>query len=502
MKFKKDYDKLSAIVQENKEGLNSLAINLNESIKNSLEGDENLKKKFDILKKHTDDKMLELNTKLELFLNNLGGKNENGEKEGTNLQKKFDLSGLNDFMQKLIGLENRFEDFVSSSKINYIHDQLKYLDDKKAEKTDLQKANDDIKDLQDNKENIDNINIGVESINKQIEDINTELEKMKNISPIMGEGIYPIEGKKIDIENKISLDAKSLDIYTSKYLLKSKFDDFLKINREKINKMMDEIDKIKNQIIDLTNSLNNKAESEDLSELRDFLTIKLEELVNECTKKFSDKNETLKYLKYLEDQIKDLYLTSKSKSDSHIPENWLLATKPIGGFSCAACESYIGDLKSEKEKFLAWNKLPTKENGEKLYRMGNGFSKMLSMLNFDSNGNVYLNPNAETYNNSEDDENKNDKRKREKNLSTLLIKNKSQNDGMTIFNQNRFSNNNLGKKTQNNFFKKEEIKNSFLPKIKKEILSDRENGKENEENPKITKIFKKSHSKLYIKENN
>ena len=484
-------------------------INLNEAIKNSLDGDENLKKKFDTLKKYTDNKMLELNTKLELFLNNLGGKGENGEIEGANLGKKFDLSGLNDFMQKLISLENRFDDFISTAKIDYIHDQLKNLDDKKAEKVNLEKVNGDIKDLdkniQENKENIENINKELETINKQIEEMNIEQEKLKDIQPIIEEGSTSKRDQRInnvDIENKISLDAESLDLYLSKYVLKSNYDDFLKINKEKINKMMDEIDKIKNLIIELTTSLNNKAESQELSELRDFLTIKLEELINECTKKFSDKKETLKYLKYLEEQIKNLYLTSKSKTDTHMPETWLLATKPISGFSCAACESYIGDLKSEKGKFIAWNKLPTKENGEKLYRMGNGFSKILSMLNVDSNGNVYLNPNAETNNYNEEDENKNETKRKEKNLSTLLIKNKTQRDGMTILNENRISSNKIGKRTQNNFFKKEEIKTTFLPKIKKEILAENENDKENEENPKITKIFKKSRSKLHIKENN
>ena len=334
--------------------------------------------------------MLELNTKLELFLNNLEREGEKGEGGGSNLVKKFDLSGLNDFMQKLINLENRFEDFISTAKINYVHEQLKNLDDKKADKSDLEQvkddSNNDINNLDKKfQENIDNINTSIENINKQINDINTEQEQLKNMKPIVEGENTENNGKRIsnvDVENKISLDAESLDLYLSKYVLKSNYDDFLKVNKEKINKLSDEIDKIKNQIADLTNSLNNKAESEDLSELRDFLTTKLEELINECTKKFSDKNETLKYLKYLEDQIKNLYLTSKSKTDTHNPENWLLATKPINGFSCAACESYIGDLKTEKERFIAWNKMPTKESGEKLYRMGNGFSKMLSMLNF------------------------------------------------------------------------------------------------------------------------
>ena len=510
--FKEDFDKLSAIVQENKESLNDLLLKLNQATTNSLEGDENLKKKLDTLKKHTDDKMLELNTKLELFLNNLGGKEENGENAGeSNLQKKFDLSGLNDFMQKLIGLENRFEDFVIIAKIDEVHEQLKNLEDKKADKTDLEKVIENNKDLdkkiEENKENVDNINQGIENINKQIVDINIEQEKIKNMKPVKEGGISLKDGKQstnVDLPDKISLDAESLDLYLAKYVLKSKYDDFLKVNKEKINGLSDDIAQLKNRINEFTNSLNNKAESEDLSELRGFLTTKLEELINECTKKFSDKNDTLKYLKYLEEQIKNLYLTSKTKTDSHMPENWLLATKPISGFSCAACESYIGDLKTEKGKFIAWNKLPTKDSPEKLYRMGNGFSKMLSMLNIDSSGNVFLNPNAESNNNSDDDnDNKNEYKKKEKNLSTLLMKNKTQRESYAVYNDSKIKSNKIGKRTQNNFFKKEELKTTYLPKIKKDsTMEGREVLKEIEENPKITKIFKKSHSTLQLKENN
>lgn len=508
LKFKGDYDKLFEVVQENKNGLNSLLIKLNQATETSQEGDANLKKKLDILKKNTDDKMLELNTKLELFLNNMGREKENGE---SNIQKKFDLSGLNDFMQKIISLENRFEDFVSIAKIDEVHEQLKNLDVKKMEKTDLEKINEFNKyldnKLHENKEKIDNINQNIEAINKQINNINIEQENLKNMKPIIkeeGTDLKEVRGSvNVDVSDKISLDAQSLDLYLAKYVLKSNFDDFLKINKEKINKINGEIDKLKNQINELKNSLNKKAEAEDLSELRDFLTTKLEELINECTKKFSDKNETMKYLKYLEEQIRNLYLTSKSKTDSHMPENWLLATKPISGFNCAACESYIGDLKTEKEKFIPWNKLPTKEGAEKLYRMGNGFSKMLSMLNIDSCGNVYLNPNADPNINSDDDENKTDSRRKEKNLSTLLMKNKTQRESYAVLNENQVNTIKIGKRTQNKFIKKEELKTTYLPKIKKEILMEsRENIKDIEENPKITKIFKKSHSSLHLKENN
>ena len=489
--IKNEFNKLLKMAKENKEG------------------EENLKKKINKLKKHIDNQILQLNSKLELFLNNIGGVDENNGEEGKNLLKKFDLSGLNSFMEKVINLEDKLEDFSSIPLPNDLYEQIKNIENKKAEKTDFKKFKNDFKEFTEqvfeNKENIDNILKDIEKMSKKISDINIEQENIKNMKMKNVEGSSPKEVKQsdnVDIEDKISLDVESLNKYLSKYVLKRDYDDFLKVNKEKINKIDDEIDKINNLINEMSNSLNKKAEVEDLSELRDFLITKLEGFNNECTKKFSDKNETLKYFKYFEEQIKNLLSTSKTKSDSHMPENWLLATKPITGFSCAACESYIGDLKSEKDKFIAWNKLPVKENGEKIYRMGNGFSKMLSMLNVDANGNVYLNQNVDSNNVNEDEIKIESKKKEKNNNKTLLIKNKSKKDLISILNENKKSNNKIGKRTQNNFFKEEQIKTTYLPKLKKEISVDNENMKEKEENPKITKIFKKSHSTLHLKENN
>ena len=77
-------------------------------------------------------------------------------------------------------------------------------------------------------------------------------------------------------------------------------------------------------------------------------------------------------------------------------ESWLLAKKPIGGFTCASCEAYIGELK-DKDEYLAWNKYPMREPQDKGYRIGNGFSRMLNMLNLDVRG---------SYENGEQEENK------------------------------------------------------------------------------------------------
>ena len=491
--LKKDFKNLSTTVQENKENINSLSDQLTITTNNCTENDENTKKKISTLKKHVDNKFIELNTKLELLLNNMG---KTTDENGT-VSKKFDLSGLNDFMQKLLQLENKFEDFSSSNKLDELSEKIKNLEENKLDKKDFEDYKELNKDLdtriQKNSDDINEINQNIEKINQQINNINNENKHSKRKNN---------EQDKTDSEQK-SLDISNLDLYLEKYVLKSNYEDFLKVNKEKINKIMDELDNINNQIKEIKNILQNKANNEELSELREFLTNKLEEIINESTKKFSDKEDTSKYLKYLEEQIKNLYTSLKSKTDSHLPENWLLATKPITGFSCAACESYIGDLKTEKERYIPWNKLPTKEGGEKLYRMGNGFSKMLSMLNFDNTGNVFLNPNAESYNVENDDSKGESKKNDDKNLTTLLIRTKSQRDGLSLSNENSKPNLNMGKRTSNYFFKRDELKTSYLPKLKKDMTGDgTELKKTVEENPKIVKILKKSNSKINLKDNN
>ena len=511
MKLKEEYEQLVKIVLENKEQIDSLFTRLNEIIKNYKEGDENLKKMIDSLKKNTDDKILELNTKLELLLNNInevGGGNE----------KKFDLSGLDDFMQKLVALETKFDDFVNKVNIDEIYSQLKYLNKHKADKSEFEQAKEIINDLnkktQEHKEQIETINNRLDSLYQQIiniQNIPKYIPKTENKDKNDNEGI-----KKEKIDIKYSIDLDSLDL--SKYTLKTDFDSYVKDNSKEIDKINDEIKRINEQIDELSNLLKDKVDNDDLNELREFLLNKIDELINDFNKKFADKNETLKNIKLLEDHIKKLYSLLKSSIKKvhsfHDTNNWLLAKKPINVFSCAACESYIGDLKNDKNKYIAWNKLPVRDPGDKLYRMGNGFSRMLNMLNFDNYGNVSLNPNESLNSNESDNEEESNGKmpninmneitqKKSKNKNKTLLKNRFQSASTSLIKDTKETNNmKLAPKTQNNFFNKEEIKNRYLPKLKKEMSAEHfekiEKGKE--EKPKITKVFKKSHKKFHIKE--
>ena len=137
-KFKEEYDQLVEMVLENKKQIAILNGKLDDLVKNYKEGDENLQRKIDSLKKYIDDKMLELTTKLDLVLGNVGG---------TVIENNVDLSGLDDFMQRVISLENKFDDFVHKVDIDDIHRQLKYLTDHKADKKELEQIKSILNDL-------------------------------------------------------------------------------------------------------------------------------------------------------------------------------------------------------------------------------------------------------------------------------------------------------------------------------------------------------------------
>ena len=517
LKLKEEYSQLVTIVLENKEQIKLLLERLNDIIKNNKEVNDDLLKKIDQLKKYADDKILELNTKLELILNNIGGGGKN-----------IDLSSLDEFMKKLINLENQFEEFVNKVNVEEIYKKLKYLGEHKANKEDLENVQEIVKNLnkksQEHQEEIETIKYRLDSLYQEFVNIaDTPLvyennNKINNRNKIEDK----IDDKKKndkETKNQDNKDYKEyIDLALTKYILKEDFEIYKNDNNMEIKKLWDEIKNINNSLEELSKLIKEKLDMENLNELRDFLLGKIDELINDLSEKFADKNDYNKNIKYLEEQIKKLFSllnTRKEVFSFHNADNWLLAKKPINSFSCAACESFIGDLKGEKNSFVPWNKLPVRDPGEKIYRMGNGFSKILNMIKFDNNGNACLIQNVDSNNSNETDSdnesndkyntniNENQQNKQKRNKNKTLLKKRFQSVSTSLVKDGKDNNVKLGK-TQSNFFKKEEIRNKYLPKLKKEMSAealDRANDN-NQDKPKITKIFRKTHSKFHIKSNN
>ena len=128
----------------------------------------------------------------------------------------------------------------------------------------------------------------------------------------------------------------------------------------------------------------------------------------------------------------------------------------FGGHSCASCETYIGDIRTE-QKYVNWNKFPRKEkeNGDILKRVQNGYSRLLQMINFDSNGIPSLNPFANSINN-------------ETNISSYIEDNSLTTKEKNEINQSPGNTRLLSSKTKNK--SKENKKNTGLINSKKEAL--------------------------------
>ena len=469
--LKQAHDQTVIRVTNNKEQIDLILERLNEINNGYKTGDENLQKEIDEINK----KINQINSQIDLLL-----KLPRGTGDTKNEYSNMDLSAINELMKKVINLENDYKAFVEKVNIDEIYRQLKFLHETKADKKEL-------------KEKYDDHQIQIDAINKRLDSLFAQMLNRKNDSP----------------------DQPVIDIDFSLYLPKTEFEKYKRETAQEFKKIWDEIKNIKDLINKLFELLNTKANLSDLEDLKNFILAKLEELALACNKKFADRNETANNLKYLEDQLRKLFeLLSASKKDTiNEADNWLLAKKPISGYSCAACESVIGNLRDDENKFIPWNKLPLRDPGDKLYRMGNGFSKMLQMLNFDSYGNVSLNPNiineANFYNNININNNSNN------------INNGNNNSGQNINNTSHKGKSDLKKRVQSAnpkfklTFQENKIRNknsgnkdlndtpNINGKTRNELLPDIYDisGAQNTEGPKITKIMKKTFHKQENKKN-
>ena len=109
-------------------------------------------------------------------------------------------------------------------------------------------------------------------------------------------------------------------------------------------------------------------------------------------KQYIEKTEFKKHAQTLENRLK---IVSSAKNNAiNNDSSWLLAKKPINGYSCASCESYLGDLKDYTDTYVLWNKYPKRREllQESYYRMGEGYSKWLSTTNVELNRSAEILP--------------------------------------------------------------------------------------------------------------
>ena len=358
IKYQEDLDNLKKEAEENNNEIKSVInndINKNlENLKNDIE--QNLENKI----KNLENEINELkNNKGDNFdILKLGLRNNEVNQETIDAMDKK----INDLRKKMHDINNTLKLYMSNNETDALKNELKDMKiilDKKIGKEDLKElynyhmnTSDEINDIKDQisltYEDIRKLTKDINNIQQKIESINGNLSLIRD-NPKIGSGPMIDFGKYID-QNKLT--------ETLRPILKE------------LENILREIDSIRRDL-SVVDEENKKYVKNQINKLDEEVNKKINELKNIIQKKYIEKTEFNKIIKTLEVQIKSLGEDGKKDSDS-----WLLAKRPLKCFNCASCEANIKNDYNSAD-YLPWKKYP---KGEKIHRMGQGFSHMLQMM--------------------------------------------------------------------------------------------------------------------------
>ena len=272
-------------------------------------------------------------------------------------------------------------------------------------------------------------------------------------------------------KKNLKLEKKGKNNGQNKFLEIKKFEELKTQIIKEFSNVNDNFNLLRSLTDKLSDSLNTKTSFNDVKALEEDFNAKLEDLKLTFSKKFAERIDTNKNIKFLDQQIKTIieYYIKKSEKETN---NWLLAKKPLNSNLCASCDSYIGDLK-ENSNFIPWNKYPNRES-EKLYRLGNGFSKMLQLVQVDENDKKGGSLNQNEYNTQYTDFNREELNKNNDRGLPRIKHGFNQTKSYFYTNTNI---NNINPDDDENNFKKQNKKEKDEPKITKIIRINKDNEK-------------------------
>ena len=376
-KVNRDIDQIKEIGEQQKEEIfNNRQESNNENnkiIKLCEEKNDDILKKIIQLKEEIDKNinknMKEIEKKLKLigskkedeasslFKLGLVGNNGVDEEKLQVLDKK-----INDIRTKTNDLENSFKIFLNEELEVLKNDvkELKFKIDKKITKEELKELYNlhlsDLDEINDLKDRIGLISDDSKKMYKDVQNIGSKIESLN--------------GNMLLLQNSQINGGRGPIIDFTKYIDQQKLTDTLKPIIKEIEKIYKELESFHREMNEIQNNEKLLEKKERVNQLEEEIYNKITELKLYCSRKYADKIETNKLLKSLEVQVKDL---SGKRSDG---DGWLMAKQPLKCFNCASCEANIKNA-SPTQEYIPWNKYPA---GERIYRMGQGFSHMLQMM--------------------------------------------------------------------------------------------------------------------------
>ena len=477
-----NYEIKNVIINELKQRMNQLNEELEKRMNNKL---QSIQQK---MKSSNDSE----DNNFDLIKLNLG--NDINQEIANALDKK-----INDLRKKINDLDNTFRLYMNKMEIEPLKNELK--DMKLILENKITK--DDLKELYNFHLNtVDEINDLKDFEEKSYDELKKNIRELHNLQ----QKIEILNGNVALLQNSPKKGGGPM-IDFSKFVDQQKLNETLKPFLNHLEKIYREIDSIKRDM-SLIEGDNMKMIRNAINNLDSEVNNRINELKNYAQKKYVEKTEFNKANRLLEVEIVELKEGNKKDADT-----WLLAKKPLKCFNCATCESNIKNENSSTD-YLPWKKYP---RGEKIHRMGEGFSHMLHMMTSEFVKSIEKNELSQDYNISSRINNTNNNistQFNEKSTGTLIINNKEQlneKGGFTINNKELFREEfakNLTKFTKMKLPKVRQYSNTKtifkaednLPISEDEIDYNEtvinENNMKLNHSPKILKISKKQKSAL------
>ena len=374
-KINRDIAQVKELEEQQKEELENTKKNMEtqneQSNKLQKESDEIFQNKLKDLEQNLDKKLEEVETKLKSLKKTEGEPLFNLHYEDNETNKindeRFQMieKKINDMRTKINDLNNTLRIYSNeeTQKIKNDVKELIYKMDSKIEREDLKELYNmhlsDLDDINDLKDQISLNNEEQKKISKDLLQASSRIEMLNN-SVIM-------------LQNSQLNGGRGPIIDVSKFIDEQKLSDTLKPFVKEMEKLYKDFSSIQREMTDVRNFEKIFEKKDKINKLEEEIYSKIVAMENFNNKKYADKIDTNRSLRALEIQIKDL-IGEKRKSEGG--DTWLMAKQPLKCFNCASCEA---NLKNNgiSQDYIPWNKYP---QGERIYRMGQGFSHMLQMM--------------------------------------------------------------------------------------------------------------------------
>ena len=330
----------------------------NEIKRRKSENNNNIMKEINLQK----DKLRDVTDKINLELKTLKNKDEELENK---IQSNISSSEIKKINEKIALLEQELEESATKEEMKHIlgevdkyeKELIKYKSFVVNQKEMNNKARDDMNQLKED----------FEELKQNFSSLNDLLEK-----------------------NSLNKLIENINNITDKFVEKNIYENDIKSINKKISELQMDINEHNRNFDEIMPKLQNIIQIHEFNKLKLIVEQLKTKGVGEGGIKSLDTEEIIKNIKSMEAQVKifmkKLETENEKEKERIHNDNCILASRPVGGFKCASCETYIGDIK-DNNIYLPWNKY---HGQDRPYRLGSSFSRILQGLNIEQNYNPFL----------------------------------------------------------------------------------------------------------------